>query len=136
MTAPDQVTPRRGSAPANQTRLAVPVPTVPGAFVVNLGDMLDRMTGGRYRSTAHRVRHEVDGDAPGRARDRLSFPFFFDPSWDVEVAPLPLAGAAPDDDAASRWDGESVHAAGGTYGRYLTGRVARVFPELGVDVLG
>ena len=29
MTAPDQVTPRRGSAPANQTRLAVPVPTVP-----------------------------------------------------------------------------------------------------------
>ena len=98
---------------------------VPGAFVVNLGDMLDRMTGGRYRSTPHRVRH-----ARGASRDRLSFPFFFDPGWDVEVAPIPLPDDTPPDDQATRWDGTSVHDWSGTYGDYLTAKVAKVFPHL------
>ncbi len=101
------------------------VPAVPGAFVVNLGDMLDRMTGGRYRSTPHRVRH-----ARGASRDRLSFPFFFDPGWDVEVAPIPLPDDTPPDDQATRWDGTSVHDWSGTYGDYLTAKVAKVFPHL------
>lgn len=107
------------------------VTAAPSTFVVNIGDMLDRMTEGRYRSTPHRVRH-LTTDSDGR--DRLSFPFFFDPSWDAEIKPLPLPGARPPDDASRRWDGESVHASGGTYGQYLTERVARVFPELGIDL--
>lgn len=107
----------------------IDVPAVPDTFVVNIGDMLDRMTGGRYRSTAHRVRH-VDGGAGAGARDRLSFPFFFDPAWDAEVRPIPLDGPAPDDDADSRWDDASVHDWTGTYGDYLTAKVAKVFPDL------
>jgi isopenicillin N synthase-like dioxygenase len=107
------------------------VPTVDGTFVVNLGDMLDRMTAGRYRSTPHRVRH-AGGDG---AMDRLSFPFFFDPGWDAEILPVPLEGAPPADDAATRWDGSSVHHWHGTYGDYLTAKVARVFPDL-VNHLG
>ncbi len=118
-----------------------PVPAVPDAFVVNIGDMLDRLTGGRYRSTPHRVRSQpddadTDTDAGTAAADRLSFPCFFDPSWGARVAPLPLAGPVPADDAATRWDGESVHGAAGTYGEHLVSRVARVFPELGLEVLG
>ena len=52
----------------------IAAPPLPGSFVCNIGDMLDRMTGGLYRSTPHRVRNP----AP---RDRLSFPFFFDPNF-------------------------------------------------------
>jgi polar amino acid transport system ATP-binding protein len=89
--------------------------------------MLDRMTGGRFRSTPHRVRNTS-------GRSRLSFPFFFDPSFDAPVEPLPVAGPPPDD-AVSRWDGASPHLWQGTYGDYLLAKVARVFPELGREVL-
>lgn len=110
----------------------VDVPAVPGTFVVNLGDMLERMTGGVYRSTPHRVRHagaSVDGG------DRLSFPFFFDPGWDAEVRPIPqLARSAERSEVDHRWDGASVHDWSGTYGDYLTSKVAKVFPTLHEDV--
>ena len=42
-------------------------------------------------------------------------------------------GRLPDlaaDDAADRWDGQSVHAWEGVYGDYLTQKVAKVFPDL------
>lgn len=102
----------------------VDVPAEPGAFVCNLGDMLERMTSGAYRSTPHRVRN-LSGT------DRLSFPFFFDPGWDAVVVPA-VAGEGA---AVPRWDGEDVHRFDGTYGDYLSSRVARVFPDLGGEVL-
>ncbi len=100
----------------------IDAPPLPGTFVCNLGDMLERMTGGRYRSTPHRVRNT--GDA-----DRFSFPFFFDPSWDAEVLPVPLVGEGAAE-ARARWDGEDVFAFTGTYGEYLWTKVGRVFPDL------
>jgi isopenicillin N synthase-like dioxygenase len=102
-------------------------PPIPGAFVCNLGDMLERMTSGRYRSTPHRVRNRGDDD-------RLSFPFFCDPAWDAEVLPVPLAGETAAA-ARARWDGEDVLAFSGTYGDYLQRKVGRVFPDLGATVL-
>jgi isopenicillin N synthase-like dioxygenase len=101
----------------------VEVPPDPAAFVCNLGDMLDRVTGGRYRSTPHRVRSPQE-------RDRISIPFFYDPDWDAVMDELPLPGPRPADDADHRWDGASVHGFDGTYGEYLLGKVAKVFPEL------
>jgi isopenicillin N synthase-like dioxygenase len=105
----------------------IDAPPIAGAFVCNLGDMLDRMTGGLYRSTPHRVRNAA-------MRDRLSFPFFFDPAWDAAVRPIPGCEAALDDRDA-RWDRASVHDWSGTYGEYLLAKVSKVFPELGRDVL-
>ncbi len=100
------------------------VPADPYAFVVNIGDMLERMTGGAYRSNPHRVRN-LSG------ADRLSFPLFLDPSWDATVTPLPQAARdVLGDDGMDRWDGQSVHAWDGVYGDYLTAKVARVFPQL------
>jgi isopenicillin N synthase-like dioxygenase len=99
------------------------VPPLAGSFVCNLGDMLERLTGGRYRSTPHRVRNA--GGA-----DRLSFPFFIDPSWDAVVGRLPIVERPLDDGAAARWDRTSVHGFAGTYGDYILGKVAKVFPDL------
>jgi isopenicillin N synthase-like dioxygenase len=100
----------------------IDVEPIPGAIVCNLGDMLERLTGGRYRSTRHRVRNTSGAS-------RLSFPYFFDPSWDATVPTLPLP-ATPDRASHERWDGGDVLAWEGTYGDYLTAKVAKVFPEL------
>ena len=98
----------------------IDVPADPYVFVVNIGDMLERMTRGGYRSNPHRVRN-LSG------ADRLSFPLFLDPSWDATVTPLPQAAFHG---AQERWDGQDVHAWEGVYGDYLTAKVAKVFPQL------
>ena len=103
----------------------IEAPPVPESFVCNIGDMLDRMTGGLYRSTPHRVRLNTSG------RDRLSFPLFFDPDFDARIEPIRSAAT---DDHATRWDGASVHAFDGTYGDYVLGKVGKVLPELGREV--
>ncbi len=121
---------RRGlqvKAPAAGSHQWVDAPPIEGSFVCNIGDMLDRMTGGLYRSTPHRVRNTSDGD-------RLSFPFFFDPNWDAEIHPI-VDRAQVDDDKDQRWDRTSVHDFEGTYGDYLLRKVSAVFPDLRRGVL-
>lgn len=107
----------------------VDAPPIPGALVCNIGDMLDRLSGGRLRSTPHRVRNRS-------GCERLSFPLFFDPAFDAVVKPLPGSDPDPEIDRASRWDDESVHAGEGTYGAYLLRKVGRVFPTLKAAALG
>ena len=104
----------------------IEAPPIEGALVCNIGDMLERLTGGRYRSTPHRVRN-VSG------HDRLSFPLFFDPNFTAKMVPLP--GAAIITGADDRWDGASVHDFDGTYGDYLLSKVAKVFPNLVEEAL-
>jgi isopenicillin N synthase-like dioxygenase len=106
----------------------IDAPPIAGAFVCNIGDMLDRMTGGFYRSTPHRVLN------PG-SRARLSFPFFFDPGFDAEVRPIRPGGEIVDD-KVDRWDGASVHEFTGTYGDYILAKVSKVFPDLRKKVSG
>jgi isopenicillin N synthase-like dioxygenase len=102
----------------------VDAPPIDDAFVCNIGDMLDRMTRGLYRSTPHRVLNRAN-------RDRLSFPFFFDPGFETVVRPIDtLAVNRFVDDREQRWDRSSVHAFDGTYGDYVLGKVEKVFPAL------
>jgi isopenicillin N synthase-like dioxygenase len=106
----------------------VDVPPRSGHLVCNLGDMLERLTGGLYRSTPHRVLHRGN-------EDRYSFPFFLDPGWEAVVSRLPVVERPLDDDAASRWDHVSVHGFEGTYGEYILSKVGHVFPDLAKDSL-
>lgn len=106
----------------------IQAPSIEGTFVINIGDMLEKMTHGLYRSTPHRVKN------PAKV-NRMSFPFFFDPNFDSAVRPIPL------DDTLSqalktlnvneeRWDRKNVHIFEGTYGEYVLGKVSQVFPQL------
>ncbi|RSZ47213.1 MULTISPECIES: 2-oxoglutarate and iron-dependent oxygenase domain-containing protein [unclassified Variovorax] len=108
----------------------IDAPPVAGSFVCNIGDMLDRMTGGLYKSTPHRVKRNTSG------HDRLSFPLFFDPNFEARVQRIEgLAGAEARDDSAERWDRANVHAFRGRYGDYLLAKVSKVFPQLRDEVL-
>ena len=106
----------------------IDAPPIPDTFVCNIGDMLDRLTGGLYRSTPHRVLNTS-------GRSRLSFPFFFDPAWNADVRPI-HANVSVVDDREQRWDQSSVHEIRGTYGEYLMQKIGKVFPDLGDSVLG
>jgi isopenicillin N synthase-like dioxygenase len=60
------------------------VPCTRGSFVINIGDMMEFWTGGRWVSTMHRVRNPLEGHAEAR----ISIPFFHIPNPDTRIAPL------------------------------------------------
>jgi len=69
--------------PGLQVRLEggewIDIPPKKGAYVVNIGDMFERWTNGKFRSTVHRV------ITPADANERYSIPFFFEPNFDALV---------------------------------------------------
>jgi isopenicillin N synthase-like dioxygenase len=64
-----------------------PVEPLPGALVVNLGEMLEVATEGYLAATIHRVQ------APPPGVDRYSVPFFWSPRLDAVIDPVPLPPA-------------------------------------------
>lgn len=65
------------------------VTPTPGALVINVGDIAQVWSNDRYRAAMHRV-------LPRRRRERYSLPFFFNPSYETDYAPLPTGdGEAP-----------------------------------------
>ena len=95
------------------------VPPTPGTFVINIGDMLDFLTQGRYRSAPHRVRNTSN-------QERYSYPFFFDPGFEAQIESLPLN---------QRWDEENLYQFRGKYGDYLKNKVSKVFPDIAISEL-
>ena len=60
----------------------IDVPPLPGAFIVNLGDMLQRWSNDLFCSTPHRVLNTT-------GQHRYSVPFFFEPDFDTMVKCIP-----------------------------------------------
>jgi isopenicillin N synthase-like dioxygenase len=61
---------------------------LPGAFVINIGDLMARRTNGIYNSNMHRVKNNQSQS------DRYSIPFFYSPRPDALIEPMP--GCADD----------------------------------------
>lgn len=59
----------------------IDVPLMEGAFVINIGDMLEVLSNGRFVATSHRVRKV--------AQERYSFPLFCACDYDTVIAPVP-----------------------------------------------
>ena len=85
------------------------MPPIPGTLVVNVGDLLERWSNRRYRSTLHRVINTS-------GRERLSLVLAYDPNFETLVDPR--AFCAP---------GETPHEAPITCGDYLLWRFAKAF---------
>jgi isopenicillin N synthase-like dioxygenase len=58
------------------------IPPVPGAFVINTGDMMQVWSNDNYQAAVHRVLAMNESD-------RFSIPFFFNPSAGTTVSPFP-----------------------------------------------
>jgi isopenicillin N synthase-like dioxygenase len=79
----------------------LPVTTQGDAIVVNIGDMLQRLSNHVYPSTSHRVINPPNANA---RKPRYSVPFFLHPNPDVVLDPVPECVTA---DNPSRYD-ESI----------------------------
>ena len=64
----------------------IPVTTLPDTIIVNVGDMLQRLTNHVYQSTTHRV---VNPPGDAATRSRYSIPFFLHPNPDFVIETLP-----------------------------------------------
>ena len=85
------------------------MPPIPGTFVVNIGDLLERWSNRRYRSTVHRVINSS-------GRERLSLVLAWDPNFETLVDPNAFCA-----------DGEAPHDEPITCGDYLLWRFGKAF---------
>ena len=70
----------------NQKGLWVDVPALEGHFIINLGDLMELWTSGRWVSTLHRVVAK-----PNQAQ-RKSLAFFHQPDWEAKIIPIGSSG--------------------------------------------
>ena len=68
-----------------------PVPPLPGALVINVGNLMMRWTDGHFRSSIHRVVPCATADT----QDRYSVIMFMNPNDNVEIGPLTIKGDRP-----------------------------------------
>ena len=60
----------------------IDVEPIPGALVVNIGDMMQVWANDRFQAALHRV-------TPTSSQTRYSLPYFFNPSYETDYSPLP-----------------------------------------------
>ena len=98
------------------------VPPVDDVFVVNIGELLEVATDGYLRATKHRV------VSPDVGTERLSVPFFFNPSLDAEVPRIDLP---PELAAQARGvEQDAANVLGVRYGENLLKARLRAHPDV------
>lgn len=79
------VEPGKGGLQVEHAGDWIDAPSIPGAFIVNIGEMLELATDGYLKATLHRVQ------SPRVGTDRISIPFFFNPALDASMPRLELS---------------------------------------------
>jgi len=87
------------------------------ALVVNIGDIVQVWSNDRYQAALHRVLANAEAE-------RFSAPFFFNPAYETEYAPLPTT---VDDDHPAKY--RTIH-----WGQFRTLRVAGDFADRGEEI--
>ena len=95
----------------------IDVEPVEGALVINTGDMMQVWSNDRFTAALHRVSPRVNDE-------RYSIPYFFNPSYDCDYAPLPGSIAA--DDVA--------HYRAINWGDFRQGRADGDFADYGTEI--
>jgi len=99
----------------------IDAPPLPGAFIVNIGELLELATSGYLRATEHRVNLDVS------AGERISLAYFFNPRLDSRIPMLSL----PDDLAArARVVDDPANPMFPVYGRNLWKARLRAHPDV------
>lgn len=91
----------------------IPITALPSQLVVNVGDMLERLTNRKLKSTIHRV---VNPPREKMNTPRYSIPFFMHPRSEMSLAALP---GCVSDENPRRWDDI-------TAGEFLDERLAEI----------
>jgi isopenicillin N synthase-like dioxygenase len=65
------------------------VESVPGALVINIGDLMARWTNDRWQSTLHRVVDPAGPDPAAATARRQSMPYFQNANWSATISCLP-----------------------------------------------
>jgi len=107
----------RGLEVLNSAGQWVEAPPIPGALLINIGDMLEIWTNGEFAATSHRVRPV--------AEDRFSFPLFFSVDYHTRVAPLARFVTPERPARAGLIAGEHLFAQTALSFRYQKARLAR-----------
>ncbi|MHA6669792.1 isopenicillin N synthase family dioxygenase [Homoserinimonas sp. A447] len=101
----------------------IDAPPLNGAFVVNIGELLEVATGGYLKATNHRVVSPKAGD------DRISVPFFYAPALDEMIPTLTLPP-----ELQAQANGVTLDAAGqplfDTYGKNALKSRLRAHPDV------
>lgn len=110
-----------GDVARDDDRPWIEVDPLPGAFIVNIGEMLEIASGGYLRATEHRVRISD--------RERISVPYFFNPRLDATLPVLTLP-----EDLAARARGVTADPSNerifSTYGRNAWKSRLRAHPDV------
>ncbi|MFG6280408.1 2-oxoglutarate and iron-dependent oxygenase domain-containing protein [Microbacterium sp. 5K110] len=116
------VEPGKGGLQVQRDGEWVDAPPVPGAFVVNIGELLEYATQGYLTATNHRV------ISPRYPDERISVPFFFNPALDavLPIIDLPTELAA-DARGVSQDPTNPIHA---TYGENALKSRLRAHPDV------
>lgn len=77
----------RGLQVMNRDGDWIAAPPIPGTFVINIGDLIQRLTNDTYLANLHRVVNTS-------GRERYSIPFFIDADYDAVFAPIPACVTA------------------------------------------